>query len=103
MWWAEHVRSAQGISDVDLFSYREGIIDLDAEVSDGAFDFGVTEQELHGPQVLGSTINKCRLRSPQRMGAKELRNQSDVGNPIRKNPCILPCGHAPARATPTRE
>ena len=38
-----------GISDVDLFSYREGIIDLDAEVSDGAFDFGVAEQELHGP------------------------------------------------------
>jgi hypothetical protein len=30
-----------GISDVDLFSYREGIIDLDTEVSNGAFDFGV--------------------------------------------------------------
>jgi hypothetical protein len=40
-----------------LFSYREGIIDLDAEVSDGAFDFGVAEQELHGPQVAGSTID----------------------------------------------
>jgi hypothetical protein len=38
-----------GISDVDLFSYREGVIDLNAEVSDGAFDLGVTEQELHGP------------------------------------------------------
>ena len=37
------------ISDIDLFSYREGIIYLDAEVSDGAFDFGVAEQELHGP------------------------------------------------------
>ena len=48
MWWAEHVRSAQGISDVDLFSYREGIVDLHAEVSDGAF-FGVAKQKLHGP------------------------------------------------------
>ena len=37
-----------GISEVDLFGYREGIIYLDAEVSDGAFDFGVAEQELHG-------------------------------------------------------
>ena len=37
-----------GISDVDLFGYREGIIYLDAEVSDGAFDFGVAKQELHG-------------------------------------------------------
>ena len=39
------------MSDVDLFSYREGVIYLDAEVSDGAFDFGVAKQELHGPQV----------------------------------------------------
>jgi len=37
-----------GTSDVDLFSYRERIIDLDAEVPDGAFDFGVPELELHG-------------------------------------------------------
>jgi hypothetical protein len=30
-----------GISDVDLFRYRKRIIDFDAEVSDGAFDFRV--------------------------------------------------------------
>jgi len=33
-----------GSSDVNLFRYREGIIYLNAEVSDGAFDFGVAEQ-----------------------------------------------------------
>ena len=33
-----------GISDVDLFRYREG-----AKVSDGAFDLGVAEQELQSP------------------------------------------------------
>ena len=38
-----------GISDLDLFRYRERIVDLDAEVSDGAFDFGVAKQKLHGP------------------------------------------------------
>jgi hypothetical protein len=32
-----------------LFSYGQSIIDLDAEVSDGAFDLGVAEQELHRP------------------------------------------------------
>ena len=37
-----------GISDVDLFRYRERVIDLNAEVSDGTFSFCVTEQELHG-------------------------------------------------------
>jgi hypothetical protein len=30
-----------GISDVDLFRYREGTIHLNAKVSDGAFDLGV--------------------------------------------------------------
>jgi hypothetical protein len=38
-----------GISDVDLFRYREGIIHLNAKVPDGTFDLGVAEQELHSP------------------------------------------------------
>jgi hypothetical protein len=36
-----------GISDVNLFSYRKRVIDLNTEVSDSAFDFGVPQQELH--------------------------------------------------------
>jgi hypothetical protein len=31
-----------------LFRDGEGVIHLDAEVSSGAFDFGVAEQKLHG-------------------------------------------------------
>ena len=37
------------ISDINLFRYREGIIYLNAEVSDGAFNSCVSEQELHCP------------------------------------------------------
>jgi hypothetical protein len=40
-----------GNSDIDLFRYGQGVINLDAEVSGGAFDLGVAEQELHRPQV----------------------------------------------------
>jgi hypothetical protein len=32
-----------------LFCYRKGIVDLDAEVSDGAFDLRVAQQKLHSP------------------------------------------------------
>jgi len=32
-----------GISDVHLFRYGEGIINLDAQVSNGAFDLGVAK------------------------------------------------------------
>ena len=35
-------------SDVDLFSYGEGIVDLDAEIPDGALDLGMSQQKLHG-------------------------------------------------------
>jgi hypothetical protein len=31
-----------------LFCYCERIVDLDPEVSDGAFDLGVPQEELHG-------------------------------------------------------
>jgi hypothetical protein len=92
-----------GISDVDLFSYREGIIDLDAEVSDGAFDFDVAKQELHGPQVAGSTVDQRRLCSSQRMCAKKLWVEPDAGDPSGKESCVLPCRHALAEATPARE
>jgi hypothetical protein len=46
-----------------LFHYGQGIIDLDAKVPDGAFDLGVTEQELHGAQMASrSTALKASSR-----------------------------------------
>ena len=36
------------LSHVNLFCYRKGIVDLNAEVSDGTFDHCVAEQKLHG-------------------------------------------------------
>jgi hypothetical protein len=45
---AERTRSARLGSEVDLFRYGKGVIDLNAEISDGALDLGVAEQKLHG-------------------------------------------------------
>jgi hypothetical protein len=47
-----------GSSDVNLFRNGEGVIDLDTEVPDSAFDLGVTEQELHGSQVAGTSVDQ---------------------------------------------
>jgi hypothetical protein len=33
-----------GISDINLFRYCQGVVDLDAEIPDGAFDLGMAEQ-----------------------------------------------------------
>src|SRR5665811_253074 len=40
-----------GISDINLFRYCQGVIDLDAEIPDRAFDLRMAEQELDGPQI----------------------------------------------------
>jgi len=33
---------------VNLFRYREGVINLNAKVPDRAFNFGMSKQELNG-------------------------------------------------------
>jgi hypothetical protein len=54
-----------GISDVNLFRYRKGVINLDAKISDGAFDLGVAEQKLHSTQVARAPVDQCRLGSSE--------------------------------------
>ena len=69
-----------GTSDVNLLRYRERVIDLNAQISDGALDLCVAEQ---GPKIAGTPINQRRLRSSEGMGAEKLRFKSDPGNPFR--------------------
>jgi hypothetical protein len=38
-----------GTSDINLFRYCESIVHLDTEISDCAFDLGVTKQKLDSP------------------------------------------------------
>ncbi len=45
---AERVRSAPA-SDINLLSNREGVIDLHAQVSDGALDLGMAKEKLYRP------------------------------------------------------
>ena len=47
-----------GISDVNLFRYCQGVIDLDAEIPDRAFDLGMPEQELDSPEVACPSIDQ---------------------------------------------
>jgi hypothetical protein len=64
--------SLPGNSDVNLFRYREGIIYLNAEVSDGAFNLGVAEQELYGSQVAGSAVDQRRECVPKSFGSSPI-------------------------------
>jgi hypothetical protein len=58
------------ISDINLFRYCQGVIDLDAEIPDRAFDLGVPEQQLDGPEVARPPIDQGSFCASQRMRAK---------------------------------
>ena len=48
-------------SNVDLLRNREGIVHINAEISDSALYLGVTKQKLDGAQISGAAVNQCRL------------------------------------------
>jgi hypothetical protein len=54
-----------GDSDLDLLRDREGIIDRDAQVSDGAFNLGMAKQKLHGAQVASTSVDEGRFGSSE--------------------------------------
>lgn len=54
-----------GHSDVNLFRYREGVIYLDAQISDGAFDLRVPEQQLDGPEISGAPVDESSFGTSQ--------------------------------------
>jgi hypothetical protein len=56
-----------GISDINLFRYCQGVIDLDAEIPDRAFDLGMPEQKLDSPEISRPPIDQGSFCAPQRM------------------------------------
>jgi hypothetical protein len=47
-----------GTSDVNLFRYCQGVIYFDAQVSDRAFDLGMSKQKLNGPEISGPPVDQ---------------------------------------------
>jgi hypothetical protein len=54
-----------GASDVDLFRYGQGVIHLDAQISDRAFDLRMPEQKLDGPEIASPPVDKGSFRASQ--------------------------------------
>jgi hypothetical protein len=71
-----------GISDIDLFRYRQGLIDLDAEITDSALDLCMSEQKLDSPEIAGAPVDQRSLRASQRVRPKQSRVQSNAADPF---------------------
>ena len=46
------------ISDIYLLGDRQGVVNLDAEITHCALDLGVTKQQLHRSEVAGPAIDQ---------------------------------------------
>lgn len=56
-------------SEVNLLGNIQGVVYLNPEISDGAFQLGVSEEKLDRTQVAGLPINLGSLRAAHRVRA----------------------------------
>jgi hypothetical protein len=75
--------------DFGLLRDFQRVIYLYPEVSHGAFQFAMAEQELNGPQVLRASVDQCGLCPPHCVRAIDRRIESDGGNPLMDDPGVL--------------
>jgi hypothetical protein len=80
---AEPVRSAR-VFHINLFRYCQGVIYFDAQVSDRAFDLGMTKEKLNGPEVSCPPIDQGRFCASQRMRPKGPLLDMKVKTPNRR-------------------
>jgi len=52
-------------SDLSALREQQSVFYIDTQISDGIFDLGVAQQDLHSPQVPGRLVDHRRLRSSQ--------------------------------------
>src|SRR6202008_3216711 len=62
-----------------LFGHLERVIDLDAEVSNGAFELRMAEEQLYSAQILRAAIDQRGFRASQCMGS--IRGGVDADHP----------------------
>jgi hypothetical protein len=86
-----------------LFRYRQGVIDLDAEIPDRAFDLGMPEQELDGSEIACVPIDQGSFCASQLMRAKKPRVQPNASDPLRYEPRILARRHVAVGTTTAGE
>jgi len=61
-----HAAAGSGL-DFRLLRDLQRVIDHDAEVSDGAFQLGVSKQQLNGAQILHALVDQRHFGSPHRV------------------------------------
>lgn len=90
-------------SVVRLLGQDQSIINFDAKVTNGAFQFGIPEQELAGAKVAGSLIDQGHFCSPEAVRPIERGIEADQGQPAVEQAAVLPGRYVIAGSAAARE
>lgn len=52
-----------------LFRQLQGVIDIDSQIPDGAFELGMSEKQLNSPDVLRSPVDEGSFRPAHRVSS----------------------------------
>jgi hypothetical protein len=92
-----------GGSKLNLLRDAEGVIDLDTEIADGAFELRMSEEELYGSQVPRLLINLRRLGATHRVRAIRRTIETGTLNPSMDDARVLACREMRLLAETARE
>ena len=81
----------------------ERVLDVNAQVPDGALDLRMAEQDLHGAQVARLLVDNGSLGSAQRVRPVVLTAQSNPSYPLVNEAGILPGADVIGVVNPARE
>jgi hypothetical protein len=84
-------RGRGGDSELNLLRDAEGVVDLNAEIADGALEFRMPEEELYGSQVARLLVNLSWLCPAHRVRAVRRTIETGALNPSMDNSRVLAC------------
>jgi hypothetical protein len=82
-------------SRLNLGTFRklQGVFDVDTEISNGALNLRMTDQDLDGSQIARRLVNDRGFGIPERVRSVFPRLKSDASDPFVDQPSILPRAH----------
>src|SRR5215469_11526019 len=81
-----------GTLHLGLFRNFQGIVDVDAEIPDGALQLAVPQQQLDDSQILGAAVDQRRLGPPHRVRTVRSWIKHDGLHPPTNDSCVLASG-----------
>ena len=76
-------------SDLRLLRHLQCVVDLNAQVADGALELGMSEQQLYRSEIPGSPVDQRRLGPTHGMGAVGTGIEANLSDPRADDPCVL--------------